>query len=572
VLAIEVNFLTGRFVATAHNDRATSEWPPHPARLFSALVAGWAEAGEDDAEREALEWLEGQPPPALAASAADPRKVVSFFVPVNDASVIGGAWYERRSQSLDNLEDQFVAELEHAGGELTKKVERVRDKIQKALDVDDQVSKIGTTAVKSALELLPDGRGKQERHFPSVTPTEPRVTFVWANAEPSEPIRNCLDDLAGRVTRLGHSSSLVSCRIVDDPPSPNWNPGPGSQILRCAGPGQLAALRDRFQQHQAVKPRALPFSAIRYGEGPGEPDAVPHLRSDTTGDWIVFEFPLRSKASGSPAGSAKERKSLARPPATRTAEVAATMRAAIMSHAEDPIPEGLSGHQSAGTPTLEPHVAFLPLPYVCSQYSDGRIMGLAVSIPSSMDDVSRRATLRAIGNWEHEVGGNPLILTFGGGGVLQIQRRTGPIDLITIRPEIWRQPSHRWASATPIALPTHPGPLSKGSAAARAKAWDRAEQAVAASCRHVGLPEPTQIELSLDPFIRGARPAADFPPFRQRGRDGKPVARRLVHAALVFDQQVEGPLVLGTGRFLGLGLMRPIDGSSSAADAGDAND
>ena len=54
------------------------------------------------------------------------------------------------------------------------------------------------------------------------------------------------------------------------------------------------------------------------------------------------------------------------------------MRAAIMSHAEDPIPEGLSGHQPSGRPTLEPHVGFLPLPYVGFEHADGRIMGLAV--------------------------------------------------------------------------------------------------------------------------------------------------------------------------------------------------
>lgn len=571
MLAIEVNFLTGRFVATAHNDRETSEWPPHPARLFSALVAGWAEAGEDDAEREALEWLEGQPPPALTASSADPRKVVSFFVPVNDASIIGGAWYERRSQSLDNLEDQFIAELEHTGGELTKKVERVRDKIQKALDVEDQVSKTGTTAVKSALELLPDGRGKQERHFPSVTPTEPRVTFIWTNAEPSEPIRNSLDDLVGRVTRLGHSSSLVSCRMIDEPPAPNWNPGTGSQVLRCTGPGQLAALRDRFQQHQAVKPRALPFSAIRYREGPSESDAVPPLRPDTAGDWVVFEFPLRSRASESPVSRARERKLPARPPTTRTAEVATTMRAAIMSYAEDPIPEGLSGHRSTGAPTSEPHAAFLPLPYVGSKHADGRIMGLAVSLPASLDDVSRTATLRAIGLWEEEES-DSLLLTFGSGGILRLQRKVGPIDLVSIRPELWQRPSKYWVSATPIALPTHPGPLSKGSAAARAKAWDRAEQGVAASCRHVGLPEPVQVEVSLDPFISGARSAPEYPAFRQRGRDGKPVARRLVHAALTFDQPAQGPLVLGTGRFLGLGLMRPVSDPTMAEYEADADE
>ena len=559
MLAIEVNFLTGRFVASAYNNREASEWPPHPARLFSALVASWAEAGENDAERELLEWLEAQPAPSLVASGADPRRVVSHYVPVNDAEIV-----QRRRDTVKHLSEltdlnaQYEDELERSGGELTKKAERTRAKINKLMDVDDQVTEPGTTAVKSALELLPDGRGKQERHFPSVTPSESRVTFVWADAEPSDSIRGSLDQLLERVTRLGHSSSLVSCRVVSDPPLPNWTPGSGSHVLRCIGPGQLAALQERFQQHQAIKPRSLPFSPVRYGDVPSEPGSPSPLHPDTAGDWVVFELLLKSQSR--------------RFPSTRAVDVASTMRAAIMSHAEDPIPEGLSGHQPAGTPTLEPHVAFLPLPYVGSQYADGRIMGLAVSIPASLDDVSRRATLRAIGHWELEVGSDPLILTFGRSGMLQLKRRTGPIDLVSIRPEIWQKPSQRWVSATPIALPTHPGAFGKGSAAARAKAWDRAEQAVVASCRYVGLPEPARVELSLAPFIRGARPAADFPPFRQRGSDGNQVARRLVHASLVFDQTVEGPLVLGAGRFLGLGLMRPIGGPNLTANGDDAND
>ena len=554
MLAIEVNFLTGRFVATAHNDREASEWPPHPARLFSALVAGWAEAGEDDAEREVLEWLEAQPAPSITASEADPRRVVSYFVPVNDTRIISGAWYERRSENLDKLENQFESEIERSGGELTKKTERTRDKIQKELDVDSQVSNAGTTPPKSALELLPDGRVKQERHFPSVTPVEPRVIFVWPDAELSEAVRNSLDDLLNRVTRLGHSSSLVSCRLFDDPSAPNWSPGSGTHVLRCTGTGQLAALRESYQQHQAIKPRSLPFSAVRYSEAASEPGSPPPLRSDTTGDLIVFEFLARSR----------------RFPASRTVEVASAMRAAIMSHAENPIPEGLSGHQSSGTPTLDPHVAFLPLPYVGFEHADARIMGLAMSLPGSLDHESRRATLRAIGHWEQEA--DYLTLTFGNSGILQLQRRTGPIDLVSIRPELWQKASLQWVSATPVALPTHPGPLSKGSAAARSKAWDRAEQAVVASCRHVGLPEPAEVELSLDPFIRGARPAADFPPFRQRGRDGKPVARRLVHVALTFGQHVQGPLMLGAGRFLGLGLMRPTGDSGPAVSRRGTND
>lgn len=560
MLAIEVNFLTDRYAATAHNDRETGEWPPHPARLFSAAVAGWAEAGQDDSEREALLWLEAQPAPGIAASEANPRRTVSHFVPVNDARVIGEAWYGRRSGKLDDLEDQFDGEMERSGGELTRKAERLRDKIEKESDIanHNQVAEPGTTSVESALALLPDGRGKQERHFPSVTPQEPRVTLVWPHAEPSDAVRAALDRLLERVTRMGHSSSLVSCRLVDDPPHPNWTPGSGSSVLRCVGPGQLAALQQRYDLHKAIKPRSLPFLPVGYGEAAGGSGLPSPLRPDTAGDWIVFELLLGSRSR--------------RFPSTRAFDVASTMRAAVMSHTEDPIPEGLSGHRPDGSPTREPHVGFLPLPYVGFQHADGRIMGLAVSLPLSLDDVSRRAVLRAVGRWEDDAGSDPLTLAFGRGGALRLRRRPGPIDLVTIRPETWRGPSRRWVSATPIALPAHPGPLGKGSAAARARAWDRAEQAVAASCRHVGLPDPAQAELSFDPFIRGAAPAADFPPFRQPGRGGRPVARRLVHAALAFDRPVEGPLALGAGRFLGLGLMRPIDARNSTTDDGDADD
>src|SRR5690606_13655907 len=47
-MAVAVELLTGRYVATRFNDRDRPEWPPHPGRLFSAAVAAWAEADEPD--------------------------------------------------------------------------------------------------------------------------------------------------------------------------------------------------------------------------------------------------------------------------------------------------------------------------------------------------------------------------------------------------------------------------------------------------------------------------------------------------------------------------------------------
>jgi CRISPR-associated protein Csb2 len=66
MFAIEVELLTGRYAATAHNDRSRAEWPPHPARFFSALVAVLHDRDEvDQAERAALLWLEQQDAPSL---------------------------------------------------------------------------------------------------------------------------------------------------------------------------------------------------------------------------------------------------------------------------------------------------------------------------------------------------------------------------------------------------------------------------------------------------------------------------------------------------------------------------
>ena len=48
MLSIEVELLGKRYAATAHNDRGRAEWPPHPARFFSALVAALHERDQVD--------------------------------------------------------------------------------------------------------------------------------------------------------------------------------------------------------------------------------------------------------------------------------------------------------------------------------------------------------------------------------------------------------------------------------------------------------------------------------------------------------------------------------------------
>lgn len=545
MFAIEVNFLTGRYVATAHHDRRRAEWPPHPARLFSALVATWADADTPDREeRRALEWLESQPSPSIEAQDAIPRSVVTHFVPVNDARIVPRGSYATRARRVDELQAQ-IEEAKTSG--TAKQVASLETKLGSQREVSGIVSRAGKAPVEHAVDILPPGwlstsghvRSGQARAYPSVTPTEPRVTYVWPTGTNDNVVR-ALDSICARVSRLGHSSSLVSCRTVHDYPSPNYVPSDGSQVLRGVRSGQLAALERAFAQHLASKPRNLPFTPVSYRKRRTEQGVQPALEPDTAGEWLVLAFLPRSRTF----------------PSTRAVEVSEALRGAVFRHARDPMPEGLSGHLPSGRPSSNPHVAFLSLPWVGNEHADGRLMGVAVSLPSCLDGESKRAVLKAVGNWENS--SDPLTLTLGRRGILKMERIVGPAPLVSLRQGPWSRASRRWASATPIALPTHPGALGSGTASARARAWARAEAGIVRSCRHVGLPEPVSTVVSLSPLLVGARPARSFPAFRQRGQGGSPIARRLVHATVTFERSVTGPLVLGAGRYLGLGLMRPV--------------
>jgi CRISPR-associated protein Csb2 len=89
-LSIDVELLTGTYEASIGGERP--EWPPHPARLFCALVAQVA----TEAERDALRWLEQQGPPEVLFPDAG-YSVPRSFVPTNAISRAGGGAYLART-------------------------------------------------------------------------------------------------------------------------------------------------------------------------------------------------------------------------------------------------------------------------------------------------------------------------------------------------------------------------------------------------------------------------------------------------------------------------------------------
>ncbi len=545
MLAVAVDLLTGRYLATAYNDRGLAEWPPHPARLFSALVAALPREGEepDPAAEEALRWLETLSPPAITASQASARAVWPTFVPVNDMAVVN-----LDDRELHTLDEAEAAVLAATTAKEATKATKARDKalLRYAGLVDKAIRLTGKPAgsdLKSVTQRFQAHGLRQPRTFPSVTPQHPRVVFQWPDAHPSPSRRDALDRLAERVTRLGHSSSLVSLRLVDSPPPPSLLPDPdGALVLRVPGPGQLSRLEAAFAVHQESEPRVLPCAFKRYGP-PGQVRADPPPHSIFSEDWVVF-------------------RRIAGPmlPLSAVAELSARMRAALMSRCPEPVPWALSGHEPDGKPTRDPHAAFFCLPFVGHEHADGLIRGLALSLPRDLPAPQRVRLLAAVAAWEDAVREDDeehpaLELQLGPTGTLVLERVIDRAPLRALRPDTWCAPSRRWATVTPIALDRNPGELRSRDRQRLDRALAAAAETIAVACERIGLPRPMRVEVQPgSPFVAGL-PARSFPAFPpQAGR----TRRVQVHARLEFDQPVAGPISLGAGRFLGLGLCRPL--------------
>ncbi|MBX3209801.1 MAG: type I-U CRISPR-associated protein Cas5/Cas6 [Labilithrix sp.] len=563
MLALEVALLTGRYVATAFDDRGRAEWPPHPARLFSALAATHFEALERSAtERAALEWLEALGAPDVLASEASQRDIATVFVPVNDTSVV--ASLDDEAKAVDDARDALAAaRASGAKGiatlekKLAKAETRFSDALKRAVE-PVAAGKEGKDGPHRAASLLPDRRTRQPRTFPSVTPSDPRIVFAWPKAAPSEEQRALLDALAARVVRLGHSSSLVAVRVKLDAvaaESPRWIPDETGELrepedeatLRVVESGQLAALDATFERQADVPGRVMPASFQRYVR----PATTHDERAPTTAfgqDWIVL-------------GRVNEpRYPSPRLPSTRVVDIARSLRSALLKSFGANAPEVLSGHRAPGERSERAHLAIVPLPFVGHERADGSILGVALVVPSDASRDERHAIYRAVDSWRRglerreDADAQRLPVHLGRAGILHLAVLEDEASNATLLPRTWCKRSRRWSSATPVALDRNPGDLRSPDPRKQARAYEEAEETIATACQHIGLPRPALVTAMASAPLAGGDKTRQFSPYAT----GKPpIQRVLLHATLTFDSPVEGPILLGSGRYLGLGLFRP---------------
>lgn len=374
----------------------------------------------------------------------------------------------------------------------------------------------------TVITALPERRRRQERRFPACVPADPVVRWLWP-VEPSDAVAEALDALARDTSYLGHSSSLIRCTV-------RRVAALGNTVAahRVVYPGRLAELERGFKAGQRPAPGA---------SHPSAPTASPVPAASVFGtDWIVF-----AHAEGW------------RPDAVAAALLGKTLLKAVQSgYAPHAAPAWISGHEADGAPLAAPHLAALPLLDAGWTWSQGRLMGIALALPRALEN---RAAAEEDGLFQALARINrngpdslQIALHLPGGRQWRLQREAMP-NAKSLRPDRYAATARIWASVTPIALDRHP--KAEGDVAASIKA----------ACQRIGLPEPLRVIAGQHAAIRGApstRPGAAAPDWTGWRLPAALTGRRLTHAVIEFEKPVAGPVLLGAGRFVGLGLCLPL--------------
>ena len=491
-LLISVRFYDGRY--HGERGRGIGEWPPAPARLFQALVAGAARGDKLAVEdKEALEWLETLDAPVIAAPAVRLVQSFSNFVPNNDLDEYGGDPIKinkiRTPKTIrPHIFDGKIPLLfvwTFTGGNNDKDNAR--------------------TICQIAERLYQLGRG---------------VDMAWAWAE---------------VLNASEVETRLACHggVVHRP-----SKGETGKALLCPRKGSLASLKDRYDANRTR------FTYIKEGRKVQQLFSQPpkprfaKVAYDTSPRRFLFEI-----------RAATHDESFVPWPSTKAAELVTALRDKAASRLKEALPgeAGAIDRVLIGREATEAdkasRVRILSLPSIGYTHADRAIRRILIEVPPN-------CPLRA----------DDIAWAFSG---LEVHIRIGEIlwNLVRVAEQGMlhhygvggnEQNAFRvWRTITPAALPIVR--TGRGTACAKRVADEaKTARAVVQALRHAGMAIPVEsIRVQREPFDHNGARAEEF------AMPERFAARGLHHVELAFAQAVRGPLVIGNGRYLGLGLMAP---------------
>lgn len=425
---------------------------------------------------------------------------------------IGGAQFpEEAYEALSWLERLPAPSLSFAAS--------VSQRTAPSVYVPRNLTSAETSAVLSAMRAGRDSSrqsGRVLRRFPTSIPGEDPVWFLWDEEDTRH--RPSIERLCREVQYLGSSRSPVCCDLMEDAPvKPTLEPGSGERLasLRVALPGFTDGLLSGRHAHPAPT-----FGVLAPYRRTSEPIAIdPPIPSGPFADLVVRAFDQSFPYTV-----------LHAPMITRA------FREAVLSRAGDAAPAILHGHD------CNPHVAFLPLANVGHPHASGQIVGVAAAIPRRASDKERAQIIAAVDAVTE-------LRNLGVGGSWRL-RATRERTMRSLAPSRWIGPARRWQTVTPVILDRHP----------KSRRDEAFERALRDTFAHAGLPHPpARLDWSEIPWQAAAVPAPAY--------QGHSLPEGLrIHVEAIFEQPLRGPLLVGRGRYFGVGLLAPV-GSDDDHDA-----
>lgn len=394
---------------------------------------------------------------------------------------------------------------------------------------------------------LPDSpRRRRERMFPGVVISAPVIRFVWMVDQDALALhRESMHRLLVRLTYFGRSVNMCVARLLETPPSElpradklqRWIPDPhGSADLRVAEQGTLAALRSIY----AGTMIGSAMGTARY-RPPGEPEWIEEavVPSMWASAWSAYD---RTDGALTPIRSVEVFAKAVRQELVR--------RARLQTGAPDlssPVDPWISGHAADLSPHRGERVGILPLCNVLhDQHPSGVVLGFTFLMPKNtpMERAEQLAAL--LDGFDCPSGRVPpfskIRVPSGDVHFTPIGRQP-PVGLT---PRRYIGPATTWATVTPVRLARFPKTAERGEL----------RRLVVSAFVNSGLPEPRRVDFGDDPFFQQLPRARDFTQERERQKFA-------IHVAAVWDQPIAGPILVGGGRYHGIGLMAPLQGEQN---------
>lgn len=389
--------------------------------------------------------------------------------------------------------------------------------------------------------VLPGYRRRQPRRFPASRPHHSVVLYQWESIAPDPAVFEALSDLAADTAYVGHSSSLTRCRFSR------------GEAVRAAN-FQMPARRiykGRFDELRRDYDRFVRSGGKVGRPRPGDPIIAQHrlaaagTQSCFSPEWLILEH-ANPETDGE------------MPDIRAAALVAKEVRNTLLSGysqsgSEDSIPEEVSGHRQDGSPSPRPHLAVVPLAFAGSPYADGHVLGFALIPPRGsviLEDPDFLRAMRSVMFRNEEERHMLRLRSFN----LQLSP-TRKSAKASLDPHRYTRRSLTWGTVTPVALDRHLKQTGSG------RQQEIADQ-IRTACENAGLPAPRQIIPDKHPAVEGvpsAYPSGKAPAWMRWKLPASLASRQLTHAVIRFDRPVDGPVIVGAGRFAGFGLCLPLD-------------